>query len=249
MRFLVCNLVFGAVDSAAMLSRLAPDLHEMGGVIEPPRRRLLIKTHFRYSPSLPLAPHTAAAIYVLRDPADVMLSNFHYSQRSGTSAAETAADFVRYFDAFVAAGGDPRWLELGMGSWEENVRSWVGVSHDFPVLRIRYEDLLSDGINVATAVCRILGITRTDKDIAAATAGAAFDKMSEIEESDIKTQRVGIFYKPYLQKSIASGLRFMRNGTSGEAARTLTDAQKSRFDEVFGSVRREFGYRSGGNCT
>jgi hypothetical protein len=242
LRFLACNLIFGPVDSAEALHRLAPDLHEARGVIEPPKHRLLLKTHFLYSTALPLASNTAAAVYVLRDPADVMLSNFHYAQRSGAAAGDKEAALVRYVDAFIAARGDPRWLELGMGTWEDNVRSWLGTKHDFPVLRIRYEDVLIDGVKAAGALCRFLGLAREPLDIEAAVARASFERMREIEEADIRAQRVGIFYKPYLQEPINSGLRFMRSGKIGEAARVLSQIQRQRFDSVFGSMRREFGY-------
>jgi hypothetical protein len=242
LRFLVCNLVFGPVDSAVTLNRLAPDLHEMRTVPDPPSQRTLMKTHFPFTARLPLAAHTAGGIYVVRDPADVMLSNFHYARRSGVSASEDATALDRYIDGYLAARGDPRWLKLGMGSWEDNVRSWIGNKLDFPVVCLRYEDLLADGIKVAGILCQCLGLTRTPEDLEKAVAGASFERMREVEEADIHAQRVGIFYKPYLREPIAAGLRFMRTGKSGEAARALTEEQRRRVGEVFGSLRRELGY-------
>jgi Sulfotransferase domain len=242
-RFLVCNLVFGAVDSAATLSRLAPDIHELGAAVDPPSSPLFMKTHFAYSDALPLAAHTAGAIYVLRDPADVMLSNYHYGKRSGAMAGEDdESAFARYIDSFIAAHGDPRWLKLGMGRWDDNVRSWLAVKHRFPVLRIRYEDLLADGISAAGLLCRALGLARGAEDLAQAVAAASFDSMRRIEETDIGARRVGIFYKPYLQRPIDAGLRFMRSGKSGEAERALSHDQWRRFNDVFGTMRRELGY-------
>src|SRR5271166_938951 len=77
-RFLACNLLFGRQVSAAALNALVPDLHEMQAATDPAPRGLL-KTHFAYSPDLPCARYTAAAIYVVRNPADVLASNFFYS--------------------------------------------------------------------------------------------------------------------------------------------------------------------------
>jgi hypothetical protein len=242
-RFLVCNLVFGPVDSAATLNRLAPDIHELGAAQDRPSAPLFMKTHFAYSDALPLAAHTAGAIYVLRDPADVMLSNYHYGRRSDAMASDDdGSAFDRYVDTFIAARGDPRWLNLGMGPWDGNVRSWLAIKHRFPVLRIRYEDLLADGIKVAVSLCRALGLARRAEDLAAAVAAASFDSMRRIEEADIGARRVGIFYKPYLQRPIDAGLRFMRSGKSGEAAHKLSPDQWRRFNDVFGTMRREFGY-------
>jgi hypothetical protein len=241
-RFLVCNLVFGPVDSAATLNRQAPDIHELGAAAEPPSAPGFMKTHFPYSTALPLATHTAGAIYIVRDPADVMLSNYHYGKRSGAAARDDASALDRYVDAFIAARGDPRWIKLGMGNWDDNVRSWLEAEHKFPVLRIRYEDLLTDGIKVAGLLCRALGIAPTAEHVAKAVAAASFESLRRIEEADINARRVGIFYKPYLHGTIGAGLRFMRSGSSGEAMRALSPDQWRRFNGVFGAVRREFGY-------
>src|SRR5579884_3895517 len=83
LRFLVCNLVFGLQDSAETLNRLAPDLHELTELPQLPEATVFMKTHFPFSQLMPLADHTAAALYIVRHPADVMLSNFHYARRRG----------------------------------------------------------------------------------------------------------------------------------------------------------------------
>jgi hypothetical protein len=243
-RFLVCNLVFGLQDSAAALNRLAPDIHELGAPPEPPAAPVFLKTHFPFSPGLPLAEHTAGAIYVVRDPADVMLSNFHYSKRTGTTAAENQTALDHYVDRYLSARGDPRWLELQMGAWDDHVHTWLATKHPFPVLPLRYEDLLADGLQGAKQICSFLGLGRTDEEIQRAVAGSSFQRMMEIEEADIRSRNVGIFYKPYLQPSIASGLRFMRAGKAGEGARALSPDQRRRLSVAFGPLMRELGYEN-----
>jgi aryl sulfotransferase len=243
-RWLVCNLVFGPQDSAAALNSMAPDLHELGSQLAPPTAPVFMKTHFPYSAALPQASHTAGAIYLVRDPGDVMLSNFHYSRRSGRSAAENRGELDQYVDQYLAARGDPRWIKSHMGTWDEHVRSWLLTQHPFPVLPIRYEDLLSDPLKGARQICSFLGLTRTADEIQRAVAGASFRRMREIEEQDIRARNVGIFYKPYLQQSIDAGLRFMRAGQAGEAAQALTAKQRQRLWLVFGSMMRNLGYRA-----
>jgi hypothetical protein len=242
LRFLACNLVFGAVDSAGRLAELAPDVHELSGTCEINSPRVLMKTHFPYSKRLPLEPRTAAAIYVVRHPADVMLSNFHYARRRGADSRDGGGVLERYIDRYIAARGDPHWIELGMGSWEENVRSWMSAARGFPIMRVRYEDLLADGLRLARSLCEFLGIARSGADIERATAGASFERLRDIEEADIRAQRVGIFYKPYLRPGIEAGVRFMRAGRSGEGSAALTAQQRERFDTAFGALQRELGY-------
>ena len=241
-RFLVCNLVFGVQESAAALDSMAPDIHEVDATPEPPAAPVFMKTHFPFSPTLPLAEHTAGAIYIVRHPADVLLSNFHYSQRSTPVAAERQVALEQYVDRYLAARGAPRWIELGMGTWDEHVRSWLVTKRPFPVLPLRYEDLLADTPQGARQICSFLGLTRSAEEIDRSVAGASFRRMREIEESDIRARNVGIFYKPYLQPSIDAGTRFMRAGKAGEAAQILTAEQRRRVWAAFGPITQELGY-------
>lgn len=244
-RFLVCNLVFGSQDSAAALNQLAPDVHELGADQEPPSAPCFMKTHFPFSSSLRFAAHTAAAIYVVRAPADVMVSNFHYARRSGGGSAGNGSpqDFEGYLERYLAARGDPRWLGLGIGTWDDHVRSWLGPEQPFPVLPLRYEDLIEDGLRGAQQICSFLGLRRSAEQIEQAAAGASFRRMREIEEADIQRRSVGIFYKPYLQEPISAGLRFMRSGKAGEGAQALSPQQRERLSAVFGPLMEQLGYR------
>jgi len=241
-RFLVCNLVFGVQDSAAELNRLAPDIHELGAVPALPEQPVLMKTHFPSTAALALGAETAGAIYVVRNPGDVMLSNYHYSRRRGDETAHEAAAFERYVGQFLAARGDPRWIALHMGTWDDHVRGWLQVRHAFPVLPLRYEDLLADPQRGAAQICSFLGLTRSDEALALAVRGASFQRMREIEEADIRARKVGIFYKPYLQPSIDAGLRFMRAGQSGEGSRALSAPLRARLAGTFGPLMQELGY-------
>src|SRR5271154_5542351 len=102
-RLLVCNLVHGVQDTAAALNHLVPDVHEMPAAPEPPSSPLLMKTHFPFSTTLPMAASTAGAIYVVRDPADVLLSGFHYSKRSSSSSSSSDREYRNALDQYVDA--------------------------------------------------------------------------------------------------------------------------------------------------
>ena len=241
-RFMTCNLLFGRQESASSLNELAPDLHEMTGAPDTPAPAGLMKTHFAFSASLPYAERTAAAIYIVRDPADVLASNFFYSQRSERWSEASQADFNHYVEAFLRHRGDPRWAELGMGSWEENVRSWLETPVEFPVLRIRYEDMVDDPMTVCREIAQLLRPDSTRSDIRQAVDNSTFERMRDIERADIRDHRVGIFYKPYLQASIDAGNRFMRRGMVGDGSARLSAEQRARLRNTFGSLLRELGY-------
>jgi len=240
-RFMACNLIFGRQESSAALNALAPDFHEFGA------QRLdsysgLIKTHFPYSAALPFADRTAAAIYVVRRPADVLVSNFHYARRSAGTAEESRGAFDRYVESFLKNRGDPRWVEFGMGSWEDNVRSWLVARQILPVALVRYEDLSANPQRSCAMLSSFLKLDRSEQDIDQAVANSSFDRLREIEAADIREKRIGIFYKPYLQPAINSGLRFMRSGTVGDAGRLLTSDQQIRVARAFEELTVQLGY-------
>ncbi len=239
-RFMACNLLFGRQDSASGLAKAAPDIHELGESFEAPAG--LLKTHFAFSSSLPFAERTAAAIYVVRDPADVLASNFFYAQRSAQGYDDSPAAFSQYFDKFIEHGGDPRWIQLGMGSWEHNVLSWLKTPHPFPVLRIRYEDLSADPMSACRALAQMLRPDSSAEQIRQAVLDSSFARMREVERADIREKRIGIFYKAYLQASIDSGNRFMRRGVVGDGFARLSVDQRMRLRARFEHLLRDLGY-------
>jgi hypothetical protein len=242
-RFMLCNLLYGLQDSAATLAALIPDIHEAPpGAIAWGGTRL-VKTHFMFSDQHPLAARTAAAIYILRRPEDVLMSNFHYQQRSAGTMSD-AATFERYVDEFILNRGDPRWKQLGMGDWTENVQSWLGVRHPFPVLGIKYEDLANDAGGICRQLAQWLRPGSTRDDIERAVRQSSFDSMRAIEETDIRGRRVGIFYKPYLQEAVDAGRRFMREGSVGEGAARLSEEQRARLAAAFAPIVERVGYRN-----
>ena len=84
--------------------------------------------------------NSLAGIYVLRDPRNVITSISHHYQISLDKAYEFMTDDKR---AIIEKVGQ-RYLGFQpLFSWKSNVKSWVE-NKKFPVLVIRYEDLIDD---------------------------------------------------------------------------------------------------------
>jgi hypothetical protein len=241
MRFFVGNLLFGRQESAESLGKVIPDLHEVGKLAPLPAAAGIYKTHFPFSTALPFAGATAGAIYVVRDPADVLTSNFFYSQRSTEVPDDSPAAFDAYVERFIQAGGDVRWLERGIGAWDENVRSWTG-RLPFPVVTVRYEDMVSDPLATGRRIADLICPGCDGSAVAEAVQNSSFQRMREIERADIRAQRVGIFYKPYLQSAIDAGHRFMRRGLPGDGRARLSAPLRQRLHARFGALLEELGY-------
>jgi hypothetical protein len=241
-RFMACNILHGAQQTASALNRFVPDIHELEAELSRSNLAGLAKTHFAFSPQMPLAERTAAAIYVVRSPDAVLTSNYHYARRSQGGTADSDEAFDRYFDEFVRHRGDPRWASLGMGTWEQNVCSWLSSRHPFPILYIKYEDLSVDPLAACRKLAGLLAPSCPDDRLCEAVRNSSFDRLREIEESDIRNRRVGIFYKPYLQGAIDSGVRFMRAGETGGGKSRLKPEQRVRLSSTFRSLLAALGY-------
>jgi sulfotransferase family protein len=63
----------------------------------------------------------------------------------------------RWADGYIKHGGCARFLEYGIGTWEENLRSWLESGLSAPRLLVRYEDLVADPVAGLTRVARFLG--------------------------------------------------------------------------------------------
>jgi hypothetical protein len=102
--------------------------------------------------------------------------------------------------------------------------------------------MLADPNAFGRMLSELLNAAATAEQIERAVADSSFERMRQIEEADIRAKRVGIFYKPYLEETIKTGLRFMRAGRAGEAARMLSPQQRTRFVSAFGAIMGELGY-------
>ena len=84
---------------------------------------------------------TMGAIYLIRDPRDIVLS---YSNHLGQSIDRTIELMINK-DTTAPYVGKKK-LKVYLSSWDVHVNSWQNI--DIPVLLIRYEDLLTDTKNI-----------------------------------------------------------------------------------------------------
>lgn len=133
----------------------------------------------------------SAIIYIYRHPLDVFLSyvNFLRKEVGGnqgpilkninfTSVEDAIAngDIELFLDAFILYGTvQPSFLAAN--SWFQNVENWTsGPSvkqrgKEVPVVAIRYEDMMSQGVDALEAVRGLLGASRDEMEKAMGAAG------------------------------------------------------------------------------
>ena len=176
----------------------------------------------------PLFPEdvTAGAVYLVRNPLDIAVSWAFYCGED--------------FAASIAMLNDPGFRLLGQGcpqlrqrlfDWSSHVRSWTGAP--FPVLAVRYEDLLADAAGQMGRVARFLRLEGAAdagrRRRAAALSG--FDRLRQEEE------RAG-----FGGRRDGNPHPFFRSGKAGVWRRHLSAAQVREVVRAHGETMAAFGY-------
>lgn len=160
----------------------------------------LVKTHNRNGRvgSLRLIPPqvTRRAIYILRDPLDMLVS---YADHYGVDPAHAAREISNENNTVLPS---PSTVRQFTGNWSQHVTSWTKGAK-FPVTILRYEDILADPKTAFSTVMRDLGAPVDDARVAAAIAASSFTEASKQEAG-----------AGFLEKS-PSSKRFFRSGKMG----------------------------------
>lgn len=131
----------------------------------------IIKSHY------PFEPNYGRVIYVVRDPRDVAVSQYHYQiKRRVLDERHPMEDFV---SQFVAGKTCP------YGSWGENVGSWLAARYQHPgFLLLRYEDMIARTEKELRAIASHLGVEATAELLAQTIARSSADRMRALERQE-----------------------------------------------------------------
>ncbi|MBW4973599.1 sulfotransferase domain-containing protein [Roseovarius mucosus] len=187
----------------------------------------LVKTHNirAVARGVPLIPEefTRSAIYIVRNPLDMVLS---YARHYGMTPEE-AVYTVSHVDN--ANPPSPETVAQFMGSWSDHVRSWTGPS-PYPVLVLRYEDLLADPKGNFAKVLEHLGVPVEAERLDRAIQFASFKELS-MQEAE----------QGFVEKS-AESERFFAKGKSDQWKTDLEPRLVKRMQAAHRKVMKQFGY-------
>jgi hypothetical protein len=223
-RFLVANLAYPEqqVDFST-INHLTPDPEAATKrELAQARRPRIIKSHAYFDPRYP------RVIYIVRDPRDVLLSEYHFDiKRQLIGENFPLEDYVPRFLA--------RKTEHNYGTWGENVGSWFYVRHKSPdFLLVRYESLLSDGMLELGRIAEFIGIPSDREQLKLALERSSADRMRELEKkqahlwSSTKETRQD---KPFVRAAKAGGWKM-----------ELPVACATVVESAWGDLMKELGY-------
>jgi hypothetical protein len=134
---------------------------------------------------------TKSAIYILRDPRDVAISfSYHYRHPLGLAVAALCTS-----SAFNFKPQQIGRTELLM-SWGEHVTGWTSPKR-FPLLVLRYEDLLADPAAGVRRIAGFLGQRLSDEQVKDVVAATSFEQLrrQEAERGFIEAVRSKGFFR------------------------------------------------------
>ena len=166
---------------------------------------------------------TGAAVYIIRDPRDLVLSYADHFALDPAAAAAALASARNHVPA------NSRTVTQFIGDWSGHVKSWTRTS-DFPVLVLRYEDLLASPKPAFEAVLRLIGAPVDEGVLAQATRFSSFEVLTAQEAA------TGFREKGPDQA------RFFRRGVSGQWRDELAGDIVERITAKHGAVMKRHGY-------
>ncbi|MBO0802388.1 MAG: sulfotransferase domain-containing protein [Nocardiopsaceae bacterium] len=143
---------------------------------------VMLKTHFLPGKEVMqlYRSGTAKAVYIVRNPRDVLLSAIRHV---GITDMPDAREFARNF---IINDGNPAWRDdSGMGSWPESVRDWTEPDvvrtfmPDIDVHVVRYEDMRGDPAGELQKIVDFLDFGRAvdPEEVARTVADTSIEKM------------------------------------------------------------------------
>ena len=220
-RFLIANLRFpGEPATFQNINRLLPDTtatpkREFDRM---PRPRI-IKSHECFDPRYP------RVINVVRDPRDVVVSQYHYHRKIRKIADDSPIE--KFVTRFLAGETCPH------GSWGQNIATWLYTSEGSPrYLQLRYEDLIADTPRELAKVASFLNLPTSPELMAQAVERSSADRMRQLE----KQQDHGLY------RNSRKDMTFVRAAGSGGWRKDLPMEQAARIESAWGALMHHLGY-------
>lgn len=207
------------------IARLRPKVHKLLTEISPDN--VFVKTHSALAtsqgtPTITMEC-TAGAIYIVRNPLDVVISFAHHS---GHGLDQSIEELNR---PGMQTATTERHVSTLIGSWSEHVRSWTRrPSRGLHVMR--FEDMLENPERAFGAVLRFLGLDPPKDRLLKAIEQSSFDNLRRQEAE-----------RGFRERGEQAD-RFFRDGRAGQWREVLTPAQIEAIVDAHKEQMARFGY-------
>src|SRR5216683_5628274 len=217
-RFLVGNLVYtDAAVTFLNVERLVPDMYKHSDryLRHLPRPRIL-KSHEVFD------PRYKKVLYIVRDPRDVAVSNYHWEMKKGS-----------FNDRFPIEEFIPKWMESyywpRLGSWGDHITGWLATREGHPnFIMIRYEQLQANPTGELARAARLLEVDPTPEVLRRAVELSSADRMRQMEQDQGR--------KWVQTKYTRQDKAFVRKGSSGNWKSVLPAESVALIEAIWGHL-------------
>lgn len=167
-------------------------------------------------------------IYIVRDPRDVVLSEYHFDiKRRAIADNFPLPQFVSRF-----VRGE---LNHPNGTWGENVATWFYTRRGDPrFLLVKYEALQTQVMDEMGRIARFMGVSTDPDRLAFAVQQSSADRMRELEKKQghlWSSTRETRQDKPFVRSAKAGGWKV-----------ELPEVSIAEIESAWGGLMREIGY-------
>ena len=170
-----------------------------------------------------------AAIYIVRDPRDVVVS---YAKYRNLSYDQTIENLISKNLFYVRSKDDPSNIEI-LGSWKFHYNSWKNGLPSLPRIIVKYEDLLNDCyfyfLNVISFLSKVLNFSINKEQISNSVEYSSFEKLKNYERNNNYFENTG-------------NNKFFRKGVSRDWVNELTKEQIKKIENEFSNEMDFLGY-------
>jgi hypothetical protein len=167
--------------------------------------------------------YTRSAIYIMRNPLDMLLS---YARHFAMTPDETIAAIANPHNANAA---DHTTVWQFLGTWSDHVKTWTE-TREFPILALRYEDMLEKPQESFGKALEFIGLTPDPARLEKAIRFSSFDELSRQE-----SERGFAEKSPFAETFFAKGI-------SGQWKTELSEAQIQKVRRSHRKIMKKHGY-------
>ena len=205
---------------------------------EESKKAKFFKTHSKlckmYGSDFTNLNNTLGAIYIIRDPRNVVTSFAHHYNLTIDQATEALLDEKRFMLK------TDKTASVLLGSWSSNYESWKELESKNKYLLIKYEDLVNKKKTTLLKIFKFfenlgmqfnLDMVKLNKAI----KSTDFDKMKNLEKKET-------FYESIIDENTGKRKPFFNLGPSNDWRKILDDKNRERIEKNFEKEMLELGY-------